>query len=63
MTYTSQMFMLSISSQLGGGMDGECDDDSEMAQTLFEIDYETFIDDEDVVDEFLLFKTTLQCKP
>ena len=42
-------------------MDGDSDDDSEIAQTLFEIDYETFIDDEDVVDEFLLFKTTLHC--
>ena len=31
-----------------------------MAQTLIEIDYETVIDDEDVVDEFLAFKTTLQ---
>ena len=30
-----------------------------MAQTLTEIDYETVIDDEDVVDEFLLFKNTL----
>ena len=33
-----------------------------MAQTLTEIDYETVIDDEDVVDEFLLFKNTLHCE-
>ncbi|CAI8026803.1 Importin-7 [Geodia barretti] len=44
----------------GGGGGGESEsDDSEMAQTLTEIDYETVIDDEDVVDEFLLFKNTL----
>ena len=43
--------------QLGGG-DSESDD-SELPQTLIEIDYETAIDDEDVVDEFLVFKTTL----
>ena len=49
-------------SQLGGETDSESDDDSDLAQTLFEIDYETVVDDEDVVDEFLVFKTTLQCK-
>ena len=31
-----------------------------MAQTLTEIDYETVIDNEDVVNEFLLFKNTLR---
>lgn len=47
--------------QLTGETDSESDDDSELAQTLYEVDYETVIDDADVVDEFLLFKTTLQC--
>lgn len=31
-----------------------------MAQTLIEIDYETVIDDEDVVDEFGVFKSMLE---
>ena len=48
--------------QLGGiGRESESDD-SELAQTLIEIDYETAIDDEDVVDEFLVFKRTLHSK-
>ena len=29
-------------------------------QTLLEIDYDTVIDDEDVVDEFAVFKSTLE---
>ena len=46
----------------GGDIENESDDDLELAQTLLEIDYETVIDDEDVVDEFLLFRTTLHCE-
>ena len=34
----------------------------EPAQTLLEIDYDTIIDDEDVVDEFGLFKNLLEGK-
>ena len=51
---------------MGGGDEGEeCDDDlssdsSEPPQTLLEIDYDTVIDDEDVVDEFGLFKNLLE---
>ena len=31
-----------------------------MPQTLLEIDYDTVIDDEDVIDEFCTFKETLE---
>ena len=40
--------------------DDEEDDDPEcLAQTMMEIDYDTVVDDEDVVDEFCVFKDTL----
>ena len=46
----------------GGEEDGDGDSDSsdEMTQTLLEIDYETIIDDEDVVDEFCIFRSMLE---
>ena len=49
----------------GGGGDDECDDadsseSSEPPQTLLEIDYDTVIDDEDVIDEFALFRNLLE---
>ena len=50
------------------GEDGECDDDgassdsTEPPQTLLEIDYDTVIDDEDVIDEFGLFRSLLEGK-
>jgi len=43
-----------------GDGDGDSDSSDEMAQTLIEIDYETVIDDEDVVDEFGVFKSMLE---
>ena len=47
--------------QLTADTGSESDSDGvDIAQTLLEIDYETAVDDEDVVDEFLAFKTTLQ---
>ena len=47
--------------QLTADAGSESDSDGvDIAQTLLEIDYETVVDDEDVVDEFLAFKTTLQ---
>ena len=54
--------LFSPGGQLGGGGGESESDDSELAQTLIEIDYETIIDDEEVVDEFLLFKNTLHCE-
>lgn len=46
----------------GGEEDGDGDSDSsdEMTQTLLEVDYETIIDDEDVVDEFCIFRSMLE---
>ena len=49
----------------GGEDDDECDDvassdSSEPPQTLLEIDYDTVIDDEDVIDEFAIFRTLLE---
>ena len=52
----------------GAGEDGEEDDDggssdsTEPPQTLLEIDYDTVIDDEDVIDEFGLFRSLLEGK-
>ena len=52
----------------GAGEDGECDgddassDSTEPPQTLLEIDYDTVIDDEDVIDEFGLFRSLLEGK-
>ena len=43
-----------------GDADGDSDSSDEMAQTLIEIDYETVIDDEDVVDEFCVFRSMLE---
>ena len=50
------------SSGVGGEDDDEdlSSDSSEPAQTLLEIDYDTVIDDEDVIDEFTLFKNLLE---
>ena len=39
--------------------DEEDDDPECLAQTMMEIDYDTVVDDEDVVDEFCVFKDTL----
>ena len=46
----------------GGEEDGDGDSDSsdEMTQTLLEVDYETIIDDEDVVDHFCIFRSMLE---
>ena len=49
----------------GEAGDGELDDDistdsSEPPQTLLEIDYNTVIDDEDIIDEFALFRNLLE---
>ncbi|CAI8018623.1 Importin-7 [Geodia barretti] len=55
-------YIQQLAMKLGGGGGESESDDSEMAQTLTEIDYETVIDDEDVVDEFLLFKNTLHTR-
>ena len=51
----------------GAGEDGEDDDggssdSTEPPQTLLEIDYDTVIDDEDVIDEFGLFRSLLEGK-
>lgn len=48
----------------GGGTEDESgsEDSDSMAQTLLEIDYETIIDDEDVIDEFCTFRNTLEGK-
>ena len=40
--------------------DASSDDSDSMAQTLLEIDYDTVVDDEDVVDEFCTFRGTLE---
>ena len=45
-----------------GGEDDASSESTEPAQTLLEIDYDTIIDDEDVVDEFGLFKNLLEGK-
>ena len=42
--------------------DDEDDDPQCLAQTLLEIDYQTILDDGDDVDEFCVFKDTLQSK-
>ena len=39
--------------------DDDDDDDDAMTQTMLEIDYDTVIDDEDVVDEFCVFHYTI----
>ena len=47
----------------GAGEAGGDDDStvsSEPPQTLLEIDYDTVIDDEDVIDEFVLFRSLLE---
>ena len=54
---------IQASNALTGGDDGDSSEDSDdMAQTLLEIDYETVIDDEDIIDEFCTFKATLEGK-
>ena len=45
-----------------GGEDDASSESTEPAQTLLEIDYDTVIDDEDVIDEFGLFKNLLEGK-
>ena len=40
--------------------DDEDDDPLCLSQTILEIDYQTNIDDKDLVDEFCVFKDTLQ---
>ena len=45
-----------------GGEDDASSESTEPAQTLLEIDYNTVIDNEDVIDEFGLFKNLLEGK-
>ena len=45
-----------------GGEDDASSESTEPAQTLLEIDYDTVIDDEDVIDDFGLFKNLLEGK-
>ena len=40
--------------------DDDSDDSNDITHTLLEIDYDTVVDDEDVVDEFTVFKSTLE---
>ena len=39
--------------------DDDDDEDEAMTQTMLEIDYDTIVDDEDVVDEFCVFHYTI----
>ena len=56
------LFALQASNALGTSESSDEDDESSEGDglTLLEIDYETVVDDEDLVDEFATFKNTLE---
>ena len=59
---SSPLHSTSLPQAAGALQDGDGDSDSSegLPQTMLEIDFETVVDDEDIIDEFHTFKSTLE---